>query len=138
MKEETECSGDEVNKGYIDTIKNCAAKCQHASKWFAYGNPDERCSNNGCKCLCEVPGANSECVKVDHKGYNLYELSATPGPSPLPVYVLCACVHACVHACMRVCVACVVFMHTSTLRHQASLSTMHTKTGSLICLEFMH
>ena len=79
--EKEECGGDEVFKGYMDSVDGCAEACKGQTSMFAFGTNDfgvDRCEGNGCKCLCETSAkADGTCTVVEHKGYRLYRFSTS-------------------------------------------------------------
>ena len=77
----TECgtTTDEVFKGYVSSISDCAAACKSVSKYFVFGTQrisndkcDGGCCNDDGKCQCYCETASS-CVKTLNSGYDLYE-----------------------------------------------------------------
>ena len=78
--EKKECSGDEISKGKMVSIGECASACNGVASMFAFGTNDfgvPRCDSNGCQCLCETAAADDgTCNSVQHKGYRLYRLRA--------------------------------------------------------------
>ena len=81
VAEEKECKGDEVQRGTLKTLEDCANACLTVSSMFAYGTNDftsdakkQRCYPNGCRCLCETAASKTgACEAVNHLGYRLYK-----------------------------------------------------------------
>ena len=77
VKDKTECTGDEEDKGYLKRVEDCAINCNGVSSMFSYGTKkwgDSRCNQDGCKCLCELGATSSgTCNEKNHLGYDLYK-----------------------------------------------------------------
>ena len=76
MAEKKECKGRELYIAGVESLEDCAKRCQTVSTMFAYGTNDfglERCYDQKCKCVCE-PTASAEgtCKTKAHNGYRLY------------------------------------------------------------------
>ena len=82
IAEEKECrSADEVFKGKVIGVDDCAQLCNGVATMFLHGPRREhylensRCDKNGgCDCLCEK-GAKEDgaCDTVKNSGYNLFK-----------------------------------------------------------------
>ena len=81
VDEKKECGGEEVNKGGMDSIDQCAMACSKLSSMFVFGTNDfgnDRCFSDGCKCICETAAKDDgTCDTVDHNGFRLYKFSAS-------------------------------------------------------------
>ena len=77
-----ECSGSEIQIGYVGEISQCAENCRAISSMFSFGTNEfgysdkfgKRCDKRGCDCYCETQATtDGNCPARDHEGYNLYK-----------------------------------------------------------------
>jgi hypothetical protein len=77
----TDCSGDEVSKGYLQDSDACASACRETAMFFVFGTNEfgtTRCDVSGCSCWCQQ--VNDDCTKIHNTGFNLYKIGTAPTP----------------------------------------------------------
>ena len=80
---EKECSGDEISKGRVNSVEDCAKACRDYASMFIFGTNDfsrvrQYCNANGCECYCETSAKEDRtCDTVTHNGFRLYRFTTS-------------------------------------------------------------
>ena len=84
--EKKECAGSDTYQDNLQSVGDCAAKCQGTTSMFIFGTNDfgaKKCGTakeigvgkeDGCACFCETAATiNGVCKQIETTGYRLYK-----------------------------------------------------------------